>query len=239
MASISWWSGCPRSTPNTAVINPDFYFQTLYPFQDRVLQVINEVDTGFYLTGGTAASRGYLTHRFSDDLDLFVNDDGQFGLWVERLIQALSHHEGWRCEVLLKEARFARLNVIQPELALKVECINDVPAHTGEIRTHPVLGRLDSPENILANKVTAALDREEPKDLADIWGFCCQMKLSLQDAITNAESKAAGVFPADVARVLCSATRTDWEIVRWWKAPDVDVYLAQLNELGEKLLLLR
>ncbi len=49
--------------------NPSYYFDILYPFQDRVIQVINQVDTEFYLSGGTAASRGYLTHRFSDDLD--------------------------------------------------------------------------------------------------------------------------------------------------------------------------
>jgi len=221
------------------VINPDFYFHTLYPFQDQVLQRINEANTDFYLTGGTAASRGYLRHRFSDDLDLFVNDNDHFGLWVERLIQVLVRQKEWRCEVLLKEMRFARLNVIRGDLLLKVECINDVPAHTGDIRNHPVLGRLDSPENILANKVTAALDREEPKDLADIWGFCCRMGLSLQEAIANADSKAAGVFPVDLSRVLCSATRADWEIVRWQEVPDVDIYLSQLNELGEGLLLLR
>ena len=48
------------------------YFETLYPFQDRVLQTIAGLETGFYLSGGTAASRGYLNHRFSDALDLFV-----------------------------------------------------------------------------------------------------------------------------------------------------------------------
>lgn len=235
---ISWLNGYPKNTPNTAVTSLDFYLHTLYPFQDQVLKRINEADTDFYLTGGTAASRGYLSHRFSDDLDLFVNDDDRFGLWVERLIQALVQQREWRCEVLLKEARFARLNIIRAELALKVECINDVPAHIGEIRNHPVLGRLDSPENILANKVTAALDREEPKDLADIWGFCYQMRLSLQEAIANADSKAAGVFPADLSRLLCSATHADWEIVRWREPPDANIYLSQLNELGEKLLLL-
>lgn len=60
--------------------NSTFYFDVLYPFQDRVIQVINQADTGFYLTGGTAASRGYLQHCFSDDLDYFVNDDNRFGL---------------------------------------------------------------------------------------------------------------------------------------------------------------
>jgi Domain of unknown function (DUF1814). len=215
-----------------------FYFNVLYPYQNRVLDIINRAETDFYLTGGTAASRGYLNHRFSDDLDLFVNDADRFGLWVERLIHAFLNQKEWQCQVLLKEERFARIHLAQTNTIMKIELVNDVPAHTGIIRRHPELGRLDSPENILANKITALLDREEPKDLADIWGFCCQMGLSLTEAITNAQSKAAGVFPADLARVLCSVSHDDWEIVRWREAPEVGLYLSQLNDLGEKLLLL-
>ncbi len=218
--------------------NAAFYFETLYPFQDCVIKVFTGVDTGFYLTGGTAASRGYLQHRFSDDLDFFVNDDARFGLWVERVIQAFTQVNDWQCQVLVKEERFARLNLITSEIMLKIEFVNDVPARVGEVQRHAVLGRLDTAENILANKVTASLDRDEPKDLADIWGFCSQKGLSLQDAITNAQGKAAGVFPADLARVLCSASHADWEAIRWINPPSEDIFLSQLNELGEKLLLL-
>jgi hypothetical protein len=88
-------------------------------------------------------------------------------------------------------------------------------------------------------KVTALLSREEPKDLADIWGFCCQKKLSIRDAITDAQSKAAGVFPADLGRVLCSVQKEDWESVRWIQAPPVETFISQLNELGESLLLIK
>lgn len=197
------------------------------------------MDTGFYLTGGTAASRGYLQHRFSDDLDFFVNDDNHFGLWVERLIQALSQtNHTWSCHILMKEERFARLNLSTSEMQLKIDMVNDVPSRVGVVQENPILGRLDTAENILANKVTALLDREEPKDLADIWGFCCCMNLSLQEAITHAESKAAGVFPADLARLLCSANAEDWKVIRWINAPPVEKFLEQLNDLGEKLLLL-
>ncbi len=221
------------------MINQDFYFKLLYPFQDQVLNVIRQVNTGFYLTGGTAASRGYLQHRFSDDLDFFVNDDDRFGLWVERLIQTLSQtNQAWQCQVLMKEERFARLNLTTSKLQLKIEMVNDVPARVGSVQEHPILGRLDTAENILANKVTALLDREEPKDLADIWAFCCRMNLSLQDAITHAESKAAGVFPADLARLLCSATVEGWQVIRWIEAPPVEQFLEQLNSLGEQLLLI-
>lgn len=215
--------------------NSSFYFDVLYPYQDRVIQVINHADTGFYLTGGTAASRGYLQHRFSDDLDYFVNDDNRFGLWVGRVIQGLNSE--WTCEVLMKEERFARLNLVQKDVSLKIEMINDVPARVGEVQNHSVLGRLDSAENILANKVTALLDREEPKDLADIWGFCCQKNLSLLAAITDAQSKAAGIFPADLGRVLCSVQKEDWETIRWIQAPPVETFISQLNQLGENLLL--
>lgn len=153
------------------------------------------------------------------------------------MIHSLTQANDWQCQVLMKEERFARLNLTAKEAALKLEFINDVPARVGEIKNHPVLGRMDSAENILANKVTAALDRNEPKDLADIWGFCCQKNISLQDAITNAQSKAAGVFPADLGRVLCSASRADWEAIRWINAPPAEVFIEQLTKLGEGLLL--
>ena len=121
-----------------------FYFDVFYPFQDRVIGAFNQADTGFYLTGGTAASRGYLQHRFSEDLDYFVNDDSRFGLWVERIIQSLNKE--WRCDVLMKEERFARLNLVQQDFSLKIEMVNDVPARVGDLQNHPVLGRLDSAE---------------------------------------------------------------------------------------------
>lgn len=178
------------------------YFEVLYPFQDAVLQTIASVETGFYLTGGTAASRGYLAHRFSDDLDLFVNDAPRFGLWSERVVQALVASHGWRVEVTLKEPRFVRLVVV------------------------------------LASKITALADREEPKDLADVWGFCCRLDLSIAQALGD-HGKAAGLFPVDVARVLLSADRSDWALVRWIEAPDPERFIADLGRLGEELLLLR
>ena len=218
-------------------MDDSFYIDVLYPFQDEVIEVIDEAETEFYLSGGTAASRGYLQHRFSDDLDLFVNDRREFSLWAERVIQSLAADDRRPVSVVLKEERFVRLVVDSGDVGLKVEMINDVPAHCGDITRHEVLGLLDSAENILANKVTAALDRGEPKDLADIWGFCVVAGLSLEEAIRNADSKAAGVFPADLARVLCSVTRADYDLVRWQNEPGFEPFRDGLKGLGESLLL--
>jgi hypothetical protein len=216
--------------------DPLWYFEKLYPLQDEVLSLLRSIDCGFYLSGGTAASRGYLGHRFSDDIDLFVNDEERFPLWADRVIASLDRSAGNEVEVLLREDRFVRAVVEARGVALKIEMINDVPAHVGTIVDHPVLYRIDSAENILANKVTALLDREEPKDLADVWGFCCKLGLSLQEALTGAQGKAAGLFAPDVARVLLGTRNEDWEMVRWIEAPERETYVAALHRLGETLL---
>lgn len=217
-------------------MDDSFYTQKLYPLQDHVLKVINAADTQFYLTGGTALSRGYLNHRFSDDLDFFVNDQQLFSLWTDRLIHSLAGSKRWQTQVLQREERYTRLNLIQDEINLKIEMVNDVPSRIGSPWQHPVLGRIDTPENILANKVTAVLDRTAPKDLADIWGLCMKSGLSLSDAISGAQGKAAGVFPVDLARVLCSVSYTDWELIRWIDPPDSETFIAQLNDLGQSLI---
>ena len=71
--------------------------------------------------------------------------------------------------------RLAALSLagLRSGVPLKLELVDDVPAHVGTVTDHPILWRLDSAENILANKLIALVDREEPKDLVDVWGFCC------------------------------------------------------------------
>jgi hypothetical protein len=99
---------------------------------------------------------------------------------------------------------------------------------------------VDTKENILANKITALIDREEPKDLADVWGLCRHGGLALKDALAGASSKAVGVFAADVARVLLGATPDDWRLVRWIPPPPpCEEFLRDLRALGEGLLLVR
>ncbi len=216
--------------------DPGHYLNILYPLQDEVLAVASSVKTGLYLSGGTAVSRGYLHHRFSEDLDLFADDSPSFALWTARLIEALGKDPRWGVTVLQREDRLIRLALQSKRATLKVEMINDVPARIGVIHSHPVLGNLDSPENLLANKITALLSRDEPKDLADIWGLCTKRGLSLSQAIEGAQGKASGIFPPDLARALCSATEADWNAILWQEEPAPNTFLDDLRGLGEALL---
>ena len=72
-------------------MHDDYYQNTLYPLQDKVLDIAGKLSVGFYLTGGTALSRAYLHHRYSDDLYFFVNDATDFKTQVNIIIRALTN----------------------------------------------------------------------------------------------------------------------------------------------------
>jgi hypothetical protein len=212
-------------------------WQSLYALQDEVLACFKRVEQGFYLTGGTALARGYFNHRYSEDLDFFVNDSPQFGLWRDRCLDALQRqmHSKARLEILLRDERFGRA-VLHGSLPLKLEFVNDVPSRVGEPWKHPSLGLLDTKENILANKISALVDREEPKDIADIYWLCCRDGMDLQAAIENASGKAAGVFPPLVARALTDGLREGLPRVYWQQVPDEGEFKRGLERLISSLL---
>ncbi len=73
-----------------------YYQDKLYPLKEWVLHLVEKSGTEFYLTGGTALSRCFLNHRYSDDLDFFVN-----------------HHSEFKnqCELIIAQIRKTTLNI--------------------------------------------------------------------------------------------------------------------------------
>ena len=86
-------------------------WEKLYTLQDWVLAQFRAVKHNFYLTGGTALSRGYFQHRYSEDLDFFLNDAADFEVLRDRCLNKLSEaasSKGWKLEIILREERFGR-----------------------------------------------------------------------------------------------------------------------------------
>jgi hypothetical protein len=63
------------------------------------------------------------------------------------------------------------------------------------------------------------------------------MNLLLAKAIEDANSKPAGIFPLDIARILCSANFDDRKIINWIDPPDCRQYIDALHKLGENLII--
>ncbi len=210
----------------------------LYALQDEALKALETVEHGLYLSGGTALSRGYYGHRYSEDLDLFANDREDFALWRDRCIAvlgALCDGRGFRMEVVLREARFGRV-FVQGPASLKIEFVNDVPCRIGTPWRHPGLGMLDTRENILANKVSALIDRMAPKDLADMFWLCVRDGLDIMRAIEDATGKAAGIFPPLVAKAIEQTLPGAWESVAWVTPPDKGEFENGLLDLARRIM---
>lgn len=174
----------------------EYYEKVLYPLQDKAISVFK--DSPFYLTGGTLLSRIYYKHRYSDDLDYFLNDHPEFQVYAERQVGKLSEVFN-DVKVVMAYERFYRILV--GEQRLKIELVNDVPAHIGDLIEHPRFGLIDSKENILTNKLTAVMDRAMPKDIVDIY-FLLKDGINLKQALTDVHSKVAGVPPLYIAKIL-------------------------------------
>jgi predicted nucleotidyltransferase component of viral defense system len=67
-------------------------YNKLYLLQDKFLTWFRLFQLPFYLTGGTALGRFYLNHRYSEDLDFFVNADQYFTRYIDKIKSEITNH---------------------------------------------------------------------------------------------------------------------------------------------------
>lgn len=213
-----------------------FYKNTLYPLQDKILKIIGDLKTPFYLTGGTVLSRCFFQHRYSEDLDFFVHRNPRFAKLAELIYQTLLK----RCQATIdiKSDSFYSLKV---EKTLKIDFVNDVAVHFGEIKKHEIFPRIDNVKNILANKITAIMGRDEPKDVVDIWTIALDRKVNWQDIFTNVSSKAAGIFAPLIAERLSTFPPELLNKVNWIddKKPSEKEFLKGIDKIVLDILKLK
>ena len=159
--------------------------------QDRFLALFftNAVADSFYMTGGTALARFYLHHRESIDLDLFTNQrDADFDA-VNRAILGILQTLALRIQSQVTTPTFLQYIVVNDsDVTLKVDFVKDVPVHFGATREIDGL-RLDSLENIGANKVLAVFGRTDAKDFIDLYWILQRTNLMFDDLYALAKEK--------------------------------------------------
>ena len=139
-------------------------YKRLYSLQDEVLNIVFKTEKVFYLTGGTALSRFYQAKRYSDDLDFFTHNSRDFIRALREIKIELIKKFDIKEEVSSRDfVRFIVNNTLQ------VDFVNDmVPQYKKPIYLDNGY-IVDNIENILANKITAVIGRDNPKDIFDIF----------------------------------------------------------------------
>lgn len=190
---------------------------------------------GFYLTGGTSLSRAYLNHRYSDDLDFFVNNVPDFKAQVNTVLKALTI-AGMNFETSVADEGFARIFVFEGDQPLKLDFVNDVPFRSGTSASTPLFERTDNLINILSNKVTA-LGRYSPKDVVDIVFICENLHFNWENILNDASEKDLWVNPINVVEILEQFPSAKLNEIAWINhAPSNEWFISRINKIISDIL---
>ncbi len=175
----------------------------LTPLQARLLEILADVRPAGVLTGGAALVGFYTYHRTTRDLDLRwpAQDDL---VDVSRAVGERLRSMDVDFEVLQSSPTFERLRVVDGDETVIVDLVADPVASIEEPTTMAVGAArvlVDTPHEILVNKLCALLGRMELRDLHDLRELLAGGG-DLDRALQEAPRKDGGFSPLMLAWVL-------------------------------------
>ncbi len=162
-------------------------YKNLYLLQDKILKIVFREYTEFYLTGGTCLNRFYFDKRYSDDLDFFTNSSHTFAYSAREIIDRITQ-AAYTIEQQVDSKDFIRIKVIGNKAFLQIDFINDWVKRFGDINDKKGY-KLDNPLNILSNKITAIISRDNPKDVFDLYLITRYASFNWNDILAQAKEK--------------------------------------------------
>jgi hypothetical protein len=171
--------------------------------QERVLELLADVEPGWTWTGGAALAGVHLGHRSTRDLDLFWRDCSELGD-VHKVVASRLKSANLDVDVLQSAVAFHRLRVSNPLGSVVVDLVADpvgaiedpVSANLKGVTIH-----LDSMHEILVNKLCTLLSRSELRDLIDVRELLARGG-DLDRALADAPRKDGGFSPLTLAWLL-------------------------------------
>jgi predicted nucleotidyltransferase component of viral defense system len=179
----------------------------LDPWQLVVLRAFFERERGFFLTGGAALVGFHLHHRTTTDLDLFTTDPSAFERG-RHVLADLAAALGATTQTVQEAPGFRRDVVSRDDQAVVVDLVLDRVAqlHADKLEQEGI--RLDSPEEILVNKLTTLVGRSEERDLVDVM-FLERAGHPVEAALAAALVKDGGCTAATLAWLLSELSIPD------------------------------
>ena len=203
----------------------------LSDLQNDFLREFFRRENRFFLTGGAALVGVYLGHRRTEDLDLFtLENEIENGF---RTVREVAGTLGGTVEAIQTAPDFRRLLVRRGDEAIVVDLVREYVFQL-ETEKRELKGiRIDSPEEILANKLCALLSRSEIRDLVDARELE-KAGFKIEDALASAQKKDTGLTAAQLAWVLSQIKLGDD------LSPPGEVSIAELrNYLDDLIVRLR
>jgi len=216
------------------ILPSQYYEEKLYPLQDGVMNIISKCGVRFFLTGGTALSRAYYNHRYSDDLDFFVNNDNEYSLQVKEIFSKLKEN-GFTWDEdneFISNVTFTSFKVTwsKSDANLKLDFVNDVAARFDDLLNTNIYYKTDSIRNMLSNKLTA-LFRFAAKDVVDIREIALNEKVNWSQAIKDARQKEAGVEIPIICDILQGMPEKELETITWTKKPTWEEFKNDIDKI--------
>ena len=215
-----------------------YYEENLYPLQDGVLSILNQSGTDFFLTGGTALSRAYYNHRYSDDLDFFLNQSDFFDEQLDKVLANLND-AGYRWNTeqdYTRAEHFLTLKIRKDSnTTLKLDFVNDSVPLFGNIAPTKLFYRTDSICNILSNKLSAIF-RFAAKDIADIREIALREDINWVQAIQDARQKEAGLELIYVSQILTGMPQKEFDSIAWINKPSWEEFQHDISRISLEML---
>ena len=167
--------------------------------QRDLLEAFFAREQRFFLTGGAALVGFYLHHRQTLDLDLFTTEDhledGEAALFDA------AQELGATVERLRTSTNFRRFLVSRGDESVVADIVRDLAPQIDTEKPVRDGIRIDSPREIMANKLCTLLSRGELRDLVDVMALE-QAGYGVEEHLALAARKDAGLTPAQLGCVL-------------------------------------
>ncbi|HNB51677.1 MAG TPA: nucleotidyl transferase AbiEii/AbiGii toxin family protein [Anaerolineales bacterium] len=186
----------------------------LTPLERDFLRLFSQLpdQANFFLAGGTALAEFYLGHRLSYDLDMFTSERDLI-LPFSHQLESACQVQGIEVKVVRRFATFVELLIQRSDETLRVDLGLDSPYHV----ISPVVSeygvRVNSFEDMKADKLLAYFGRSEPRDAIDV--FFLLQKEPLETLIAVASEKDPGFDLYWFAMALNRAQNFPDELERW------------------------
>lgn len=172
----------------------------LTELQTRILVVLADLQPTWTLTGGAALVGFHTQHRETRDLDLFFHHQRTLGSIVAAATSALQR-AGLDVTPLRSSATFAQLDVRHGAASIVVDLVAD-PTPIAEAAQPQIVDgatiQVETPHQLLVNKLCALLSRSELRDLVDIRALV-ESGADLVRALRDCPGQDAGFSPLTFA----------------------------------------